>query len=62
MTLRGVVAGSLAACSMIGLALIASGLVAWGVRAVALLTLLGFAWLFLLITLFSVDVYRRLGL
>src|SRR5215467_12061087 len=40
--MRAVVMGSLAASSIIGLALIAAGVVSWGVRAVALLTLLGF--------------------
>lgn len=62
MTVRGVVSGSLGLSAAIGLALVAGGIVPWGVRAVALFTLLGFAWLFLLIALLSADVYRRLGL
>lgn len=62
MTVRGMVSGSLGRSAAIGLALVAAGIVPWGVRAVALFTLLGFAWLFLLIALLSVDVYRRLGL
>ena len=59
-TVRGVVAGSLCWCSLIGLALIAAGVVSWGVRAVALFTLLGFAWLFLLIIIMGIEMHRRL--
>ena len=59
MTLRGTIAASLSACSLIGLGLIAAGIVPWGVRAVALFTLLGFVWLFLLLMIFSSEIYKR---
>jgi hypothetical protein len=55
MTVRGLVVGSLAWCSLVGLALIATGVVSWGVRAVALFTLLGLVWLFLLLLLLGVN-------
>jgi hypothetical protein len=59
MTVRGVVAGTLSTCSLGGLALVAFGVVPWGVRAVALFTLLGFVWLFLLIALVGADAYAH---
>jgi hypothetical protein len=59
MSTQRVVLGSLATCSVVGLTLIATGIVSWGVRAVALFTLLGFAWLFLLFVNVAVQLYER---
>ena len=53
-----VVAGSLGLVSLGGLGFIALGLVRWGVCAVALFAFFGLVWLFLLVALLSVDVYR----
>lgn len=59
MSVRGVLVGSLGICAVIGLTLIATGLVPWGIRAVALCTLLGLVWLFLLFLSLGVEIYRR---
>ena len=50
---------ALGGISAIGLGLIASGLVSWGVRALALLTLFGLGWLFLLFVRISVELHQR---
>ena len=57
MRARDVVTGSLAITSLSGLALIATGIASWGIRAVAMFTLLGVIWVFLLIALLAMDVY-----
>ena len=43
-------AGFLSYVSLGGLALIASGLLAWGAQGLALFTLLGFIWIFAVVT------------
>ena len=53
------VTGSLGLISVGGLSVVALGLVPWGIRAVALFTLLGLAWLLCVILSVSVGMVSR---
>ncbi len=53
--------GTLAVLGLGGLALIAAGVLPWGIRAVALFTLLGFIWIFGLVMTLTVDLYQKIN-
>lgn len=47
--------------SMGGLGLIALGILPWGARAIASFTLLGFAWIFILVIKIGVHFHQQLN-
>lgn len=51
--------GALGLCSLGGLTLVAIGVLPWGVRGVAALTLAGLAWVAGLVIAFAVELYER---
>lgn len=55
-----IVTGALFLASWGGLALVALGLLPFGPRGVAALTLLGFAWTFALVVLMGIELNSRI--